>query len=95
MDDVFNRPRHPYTRGLLSSIPRLSTPRKSRLATIEGMVPALTEMPAGCRFNNRCPRASEQCSTVPPQHDLGNGHKVWCHHPLSAEESAALSGEDA
>jgi peptide/nickel transport system ATP-binding protein len=81
VDDVFNRPRHPYTRGLLASIPRLSTPRKSRLATIEGMVPALTDMPAGCRFNNRCPYADEQCmAEYPDITDAKDGHLVACHH---------------
>ena len=81
VDDVFNRPRHPYTRGLLASIPRLTTPRKSRLATIEGMVPALTDMPAGCRFNNRCPHADEHCvADYPDIADAGDGHQVACHY---------------
>ncbi len=80
VDDVFNRPRHPYTQGLLASIPRLSTPRKSRLRTIEGMVPALTEMPAGCRFNNRCPHADGHCASVYPDiEDARDGHQVACH----------------
>jgi oligopeptide/dipeptide ABC transporter ATP-binding protein len=80
VDDVFNRPKHPYTRGLLASIPRLSTPRKTRLPTIEGMVPALTEMPTGCRFNNRCPYANERCMVEDPQiTDAGGGHRVACH----------------
>jgi oligopeptide/dipeptide ABC transporter ATP-binding protein len=81
VDDIFNRPRHPYTRGLLASIPRLSTPRKTRLNTIKGMVPALTEMPVGCRFNNRCPYADEQCRTSYPElTDAADGHLVACHH---------------
>lgn len=80
VDDVFNRPRHPYTRGLLASIPRLSTPRKSRLSTIDGMVPALTEMPAGCRFNNRCPHADAHCvADYPDIADAKDGHLVACH----------------
>lgn len=86
-DDVFNRPRHPYTRGLLASIPRLGTPRKSRLATIEGMVPALTDMPAGCRFNNRCPHADAHCiAEYPDITDTGNGHLVACHKWLELED---------
>ena len=80
VEEVFNHPLHPYTRGLLDSIPRLATPRKSRLATIDGMVPALTEMPAGCRFNNRCPHADEHCvSSYPDIGDSGGGHLVACH----------------
>jgi len=86
VDDVFNRPRHPYTRGLLESIPRLSTPRKSRLTTIDGMVPALTDMPAGCRFNNRCPHADPHCvSTYPEITDAADGHRVACHKWQSLE----------
>ena len=81
VEQVFGQPQHPYTRGLLSSIPRLSTPRKSRLATIDGMVPALTDMPRGCRFNNRCPHADAQCSDVSPDlRDSGADHLVACHH---------------
>ena len=81
VEQVFGQPQHPYTRGLLSSIPRLSTPRKSRLATIDGMVPALTDMPRGCRFNNRCPHADAQCSDVSPDlRDSGAEHLVACHH---------------
>lgn len=80
VEQVFNHPRHPYTRGLLASIPRLSTPRKSRLPTIDGMVPALTDMPAGCRFNNRCPYADEHCvADYPDITDAEDGHLVACH----------------
>jgi len=92
--DLFDRPTHPYTAGLLQALPDRAHPG-ARLFTIDGMVPPPTDFPKGCRFNNRCPRATSECQTVPPLHDLGEGHKVWCHHPLTAEESAALSGEDA
>ncbi len=87
--DLFDRPTHPYTAGLLQSLPDRALPG-SRLSTIRGMVPPPTEFPAGCRFNNRCPRATADCGTLPPKHDLGNGHEVWCHHPLTAEESAEI-----
>jgi len=81
VDDVYNHPQHPYTQGLLSSIPRLNTPRKTRLQTIEGMVPSLTDMPAGCRFNNRCPYADELCiQTYPTIDDQPGEHKAACHH---------------
>ena len=89
VEDVFNHPRHPYTRGLLASIPRLTTPRKSHLATIEGMVPALTDMPAGCRFNNRCPHADAHCvSSDPDITDAQDGHLVACHKWRSLEAPA-------
>jgi peptide/nickel transport system ATP-binding protein len=80
VEAVFNHPRHPYTQGLLASIPRLSTPRKTKLPTIEGMVPTLQDMPAGCRFNNRCPHASQICLDAYPNLD-GNagGHRTACH----------------
>ena len=80
VDEVFNAPRHPSTQGLLASIPRLTTPRKSRLQTIEGMVPALTEMPVGCRFNNRCPHATDLCREQYPALDGTPGeHRTACH----------------
>jgi peptide/nickel transport system ATP-binding protein len=80
VEDIFSRPLHPYTRGLLESIPRLEYPRKARLKTIDGMVPGLMDLPAGCRFNNRCPHAVERCSAVAPgPEDAGAGHRVSCH----------------
>ena len=79
-EDVFHRPAHPYTRGLLESIPRLEYPRKSRLRTIEGMVPGLKDLPAGCRFNNRCPHRQDRCtSTAPPLEAVQASHRVSCH----------------
>ena len=79
VEALFHRPAHPYTRGLLASIPRLTTPRKSRLPTIEGAVPALNEMPAGCRYQNRCPYAEARCALAPPPLEaVGEGHAVSC-----------------
>jgi oligopeptide/dipeptide ABC transporter ATP-binding protein len=76
---IFERPSHPYTRGLLASIPRLTTVRKSRLAVIEGMVPGLRELPPGCRFANRCPYAQPRCAAgVPPLENIGEAHAVSC-----------------
>jgi len=81
VEDIFHRPTHPYTRGLLESIPRLEYPRKSRLRTIEGMVPALMDLPAGCRFNNRCPHRSERCTLEAPALEaVAGGHRVSCHY---------------
>ncbi len=77
--EIFARPGHPYTRGLLASIPRLSGRRKSRLNIIEGMVPGLRELPPGCRFANRCPYAEPRCADgVPPLEEVGPGHAVSC-----------------
>lgn len=63
---IFSVPRHPYTRGLLQSIPRLSTPPKSALPTIKGMVPSLLDMPPGCKFQNRCTYSIGQCKSQRP-----------------------------
>ena len=78
---LFHSPRHPYTHGLIRSIPTADTPSKSMLPTIEGVVPKLTEMPPGCRFSNRCPFADDLCrKQVPPLHPATAGHDVACHH---------------
>jgi len=65
VDELFANPQHPYTVGLLGSIPRLDR-RTSHLATIEGMVPNMTNPPKGCRFAARCPFAEDACIAAPP-----------------------------
>jgi peptide/nickel transport system ATP-binding protein/oligopeptide transport system ATP-binding protein len=75
---LFNDPQHPYTIGLLGSIPRLDADRE-RLATIEGAVPSPANQPAGCRFGPRCPFANEQCrAQEPPVASISAGHEVAC-----------------
>lgn len=77
--DIFDRPTHPYTQGLLASIPRLDTPSKSTLTIIPGMVPGLRDLPAGCRFENRCPHASSICrETMPEEEIVADQHTVAC-----------------
>jgi len=79
VEAIFRRPMHPYTRGLLASVPRLTTLRKSRLPTIEGAVPGLNEMPAGCRYQNRCPYAEPRCGAArPPLEAIDDTHAVSC-----------------
>jgi len=63
---IFARPRHPYTAGLLRSVPRLDQPRGRKLETIEGMPPNLLDAPPGCRFAPRCPARLDACERVPP-----------------------------
>jgi oligopeptide/dipeptide ABC transporter ATP-binding protein len=72
VQDVFRSPKHPYTEGLLRSIPRLGTSanpntRPRRLPTIEGVVPDLRELPVGCRFQDRCPYVIEKCRVIEPE----------------------------
>jgi oligopeptide/dipeptide ABC transporter ATP-binding protein len=78
--DLFKNPKHPYTQGLLDSIPRLETPRKTKLNIIPGMVPSLYELPSGCRFRNRCPHVMEVCATEPPPLiPVGEDHFAACY----------------
>jgi peptide/nickel transport system ATP-binding protein len=80
--EVFERPRHPYTRGLVDAIPPLDEDLPDhRLKAIAGNVPALGEFPAGCPFRNRCPRADELCREMPALE--GGQHRVACWHPMS------------
>jgi len=78
--DLFMLPLHPYTRGLLASMPQLQQEPKSRLPTIAGMVPALTALPPGCRFSNRCAHATAVCATEPALEQSSPSHWVACHH---------------
>ena len=64
--ELFRTPRHPYTRGLLESIPRLDTPPKSKLKVIEGIVPEMKNLPKGCRFRTRCDFGKDVCSATDP-----------------------------
>jgi len=77
--DIFKNPLHPYTRGLLGSIPRLHWQRRSLLPSIEGVVPNPLEFPAGCRFNPRCSEAVARCRVEEPALlTIESSHKVAC-----------------
>jgi peptide/nickel transport system ATP-binding protein len=81
VDRLFGNPAHPYTQGLIRSIPRidLSAQRKQRLETIAGTVPKLINPPVGCRFAPRCRLAVDECSRAqPPLREIEPGHKVAC-----------------
>jgi oligopeptide/dipeptide ABC transporter ATP-binding protein len=86
VDDLFERPAHPYTRGLLASIPHLdeaaeAAPSRARLNEIKGMVPSLMELPQGCTFAPRCGYATDRCRTAfPPLEQRWPGHWVACWH---------------
>ncbi len=77
--DIFKNPKHAYTRGLLSSIPRLDHPSKTKLDVIEGMVPSIFDFPEGCRFANRCPYAEDKCRAERPELvQVGDNHFTAC-----------------
>ena len=87
VETIFESPRHPYTRGLVESIPRLPSMRGEAVATgarlteIPGMVPALSDLPPGCLFAPRCALADERCrTTYPPYEEKRSGHWAACWH---------------
>ena len=92
VDQLFANPRHPYTQGLIRSIPRIDTAatKKARLEAIPGVVPSLLRPPPGCRFAARCRYAVAECrASAPPLIDTGGGHKVACvlvQHELVAAQ---------
>ena len=78
--ELFKNAKHPYTQGLLASIPRLDMPRKTKLNIIEGIVPSLYELPTGCRFRTRCPHAMDICAIEPPPLiEVGENHFASCY----------------
>ncbi len=90
--DLFARPLHPYTRGLLRSIPGRSRPGE-RLPEIPGVVPSPDQWPNGCRFSTRCAERFEPCAEVPPEElRTESGRRVWCH---AVDGSAMGAEEDA
>ncbi len=74
---IFENPQHPYTKGLLNSLPKLGE-KRDKLNTIEGTVPNLTEMPKGCKFWPRCPFAMDECKNSRPDLYESENHKVRC-----------------
>ena len=77
---IFTAPKHPYTQGLLKSIPRLDEHhgRKEKLETIPGLVPSLLDLPVGCKFSNRCKHVFDRCVEEPPLLEPVSGHLVRC-----------------
>jgi oligopeptide/dipeptide ABC transporter ATP-binding protein len=95
--DLFGRPAHPYTRGLLGSIPHLddaarSGPRRVRLTEIKGTVPSLARLPPGCAFAPRCGLATDRCrEAAPPLERLRPGHLAACWHAERGGAAAAAA----
>ena len=98
-DGLLRAPRHPYTRGLLASLPRLET-RGGVLRSMDGSIPALDATPTGCVFRPRCPWAAEVCEERPPIEAIEGGRTVRCHRwteigaPQAARQSVDTAAED-
>ena len=83
-DELYDRPRHPYTQVLLNAAPSMEESRVKETKTfVKGELPSPIDMPSGCRFHPRCPFADERCKAEPPAlRDVGPGHLAACHRPL-------------
>ena len=82
---VFGRPRHPYTRALLNSVPSIDPERRDQLQILSGEIPSPLNRPAGCHFAPRCLRASDRCRQEVPIETQDHEHRFSCHHPLNDE----------
>jgi oligopeptide transport system ATP-binding protein len=89
--EVYADPRHPYTVGLLGSLPRLDAQRIHRLTSIEGLPPDLIDLPAGCPFYARCNYRIDRCKTEnPPLDPVAPGHKIACWVDVRTGEGRSL-----
>jgi peptide/nickel transport system ATP-binding protein len=87
-DDLYRNPAHPYTDVLLSAIPVPDPTVAVKKISVEGEPPSPVSPPDGCRFNTRCPNASDRCrSEEPTLREVEPGHFVACHHPLFGGEA--------
>jgi len=94
VEDLFANPLHPYTRGLLKSLPRPDRERKQRLETIEGIVPSVFDFPKGCKYWTRCPEKIDRCEQEEPDLvEVAPGRRCRCHlvecEPLPAADAEA------
>ena len=89
--ELFRNPLHPYTQGLLRSLPRPELDdQQDELETIPGIVPSIFDWPPGCRFSTRCPFVEDRCrQEVPELREMGDGHWVRCHVAESAKGGSA------
>lgn len=84
--DIFEHPLHPYTIGLIQSIPQMTTDSEQELFMIKGSLPLLTQIKKGCRFASRCPYATDKCREEEPElQKTGENHSVRCHFPRFGE----------
>ena len=79
--DIYENPAHPYTQALLSAVPEIGSGTRENRIILKGDIPSSIDLPSGCRFHTRCPRATELCEKeAPPVKDLGEGHTCCCHY---------------
>lgn len=98
VQQIFNQPHHPYSKGLLQSIPKLTMKKSEELYSMEGNIPSLTELPTGCRFHPRCEFATEKCRIEQPHLMNRNGQKSACWHTdqlLQVEEKQQLAKDNS
>ena len=90
-ETIFAEPKHPYTIGLMASVPRLDSPRKVAPRAIEGLPPNLAHLPDGCSFSPRCSWAMDQCHEEPPQlEEVSEGHFRSCFYDASKLEKVTV-----
>jgi oligopeptide transport system ATP-binding protein len=97
-DQLFEHPRHPYTLGLLQSVPRLDAGRRQKLHPIEGAPPNMLSEPQACPYVPRCPNRIQVCTEqLPPLEDRGHGQRAACFNPVGADEwkKTRVGGEAA
>ena len=88
--ELFARPAHPYTLGLLRCVPRLTATRSRTFHAIPGVPPQVTQVVEGCPFAPRCDRATDECRTqTPPMAEIAPGHAAACWHPVTAAKEVA------
>ena len=87
VDDIFNNPRHPYTRALLNSVPSIDPGERDQLKVLKGELPDPGNLPAGCAFYSRCKQATEKCKSQRPELEANRpGSAFSCHNPNIAEQ---------
>jgi len=92
VDAVLSHPAHPYTRGLLRSLPaNNNTARGQALQQIPGMTPSLLDLPPGCAFRTRCERADGACAADPPAVHRDDGRSLRCFHPCDDDTRSTLA----
>ena len=86
---IYHNPRHPYTVGLLASVPRMDLPRGRRLVPIDGQPPDLTRLDGGCAYRPRCRWVTDECqSSIPPLETMADGQRSACFHKEALGEAA-------